>query len=85
MTAMIPTTHTPIVARSVFLGPTLSETYPAPKADKTAKGSERMIRLLICWSSIPKTLFAKSVMLGMAMVVASMNNSVTTKYVPRPA
>ena len=82
---MIPTVHNPSVARSVLLGPILSETRPAPKAAKTEKISERMIRLLICWSSIPKTFCAKSVRLGMAICVASMNNSVTTIYVARPA
>src|SRR4028119_631529 len=74
VTAMIPTVHTASVARSVLLGPILSETYPAPKAAKTAKSSEKMTRLVIDWASILKTACAKSVMLGMTMVAASMNN-----------
>jgi hypothetical protein len=82
---MIPTVHNPSVARSVLLGPILSETRPAPKAAKMEKISEKAIRLLICASPIPKALFAKIHILGMATNPASMTNSVTTIYVPMPA
>ena len=84
-TAMIATTYSTSVARSVLLGPSLSETCPAPKAAKAEKISETSIRLAICWSEILKTSFAKSHTLGTATFAAPMNNSVTSMYVLRPA
>jgi hypothetical protein len=82
---MIATTHSTSVARSALLGPSLSETRPAPKAVKAEKIREIIMRLAICWSFIPKTSFAKRHTLGMATFTASINNSVTSMYVPTPA
>ena len=59
VTAMIATSQSTSVARSVLLGLSLSETYPAPKAAKAEKISETSMRLAICWSDILKTSFAK--------------------------
>ena len=66
MTAAIDTIQSTRAARSVLLGPSRSETRPAPKAATEEKMREMIMRLDICWSFIPKTTFAKRHTFGTA-------------------